>query len=398
MTRRWKRRRAHHAHTPGGYSATARPPVLLPAELWQISFSYCLPTTLFAVRDTCRLFRDIVDRNDGKLLAQSPLLLPDPPPDPRWFMRAVRHRGQLKMLQEFFGIANPWIPGMYGSATYTNILFRSGRCNICDARTAGPPEWIHSKLYFCSRRCKLLFFRSEVTMLQPRFNYLPARSATLSIDRHVVPWLPTVTLARTSRSDRTKAVLVQDLIRAREEYQSEVLTASSPQERTQREQALLEKYAVRCHWSRVLYLFQFYVDDWRTEMTTKLNKQKTDDSRQLQRIAYKRRIPVERVTHGIATWRQLRFLNSESRPVTPSALTKAGLSSAKNKKRTCCHCGIAVSKSRYDSHVAKWHPGQLPQNRLNFDTGKVEYRCELCPENPVKWFGAVALESHRYAV
>ncbi|KAL1752757.1 hypothetical protein FB107DRAFT_219294 [Schizophyllum commune] len=398
MTRRWKRKRAHLPRIPDDPPPGTRNPAALPSELWQITFSYCLPTTLFAVRDTCRLFRDIVNRNNGRLLAHAPLLLPHPPPDPRWFMRAVRHRGQLKVLHDFFDIANPWSPGLYGSAVYTNILFRPGRCTTCNAWTPGPPEWIHSKLYFCSKRCKLLFYRTEVTMIQARFNYLPARSSMLSIDRHIVPWLPMVTLARTGRSERTKAVLVQDLIKGRDEYQSQVLSASSAHERNQRRKSLFQKYAIRCHWSRALYLFQCYLDDWQEEMRSELGRDKTADLRQLQKISYRHRIPVDRVMRDSTTHRMLRSRSVEFRRITASALTKAGLSRAKSRKQTCSHCGIVVSKSRYDSHVAKWHPGQLPQNRLNFDTGKAEYRCDLCHETPVRWFEAVALESHRYAV
>ncbi|KAI5831667.1 hypothetical protein K523DRAFT_300058 [Schizophyllum commune Tattone D] len=398
MTRRWKRQRAHKAHIAGHQSDEARGSFNLPAELWQITFSYCLPTTLFAVRDTCRLFRDIVDRDGGKLLAHSPLLLAHPPPDPRWFMRIVTLPGQSKVMYDFFGIPNPWIPGRYGSAVYTNILFRSGRCNICDAWTPGPPEWIHSKFYFCSKQCKLLFFRTEVTMLQPRFNYLPARSATPNIDRHIVPWLPTVTLASTSRGKRTQAVLIRDLERGREEYQSEVLSAPSPDEQAQRRKSLFQRYAVRCHWSRALYMFQCYIDEWRVAMKTELHKFKAENSRQLHRIAYKYSIPVECVARDAATQQLLRARSSAFRRITPSALTKAGLPSSKHRKRTCRHCGIAVSKSRYESHVANKHPGQLPRNRLNFDTGKTEYRCDLCPEDSVKWYDAVALRSHEYDV
>ena len=103
---------------------------ILPVELWQIIFSYCVPTTLFAVRDTCRMFRDIVDRDDGKLLADAPLLLPHPPPDPRWALRIYNHHGYRKAMRELFGITDPRKPGWYGSATYTNLLFRSGRCNV----------------------------------------------------------------------------------------------------------------------------------------------------------------------------------------------------------------------------------------------------------------------------
>ena len=105
--------------------------------------------------------------------------------------------------------------------------------------------------------------------IQPRFNYLPAKSATPRIDRHIIPWLPMVRLPTASVG--TDAVLVRDLAAAREEYVAEVLAASSPEERKKRREKLFKvsrlasfgrggsesstkKYAVRCHWSRALYM------------------------------------------------------------------------------------------------------------------------------------------------
>ena len=142
MTRRWKPKRRRDAQTVDSETVEVRTTwrETLPTELWQIVFSFCLPTTLFAVRDTCRLFREIVDRNNGKLLAHAPLLLRRPPPDPRWWLRIVKHRGQAKVMRDFFGVKDPWEPGMYGSAVYTNMLFRSGRCAVSDLCSIERPQ------------------------------------------------------------------------------------------------------------------------------------------------------------------------------------------------------------------------------------------------------------------
>ena len=42
------------------------------------------------------------------------------------------------------------------------------------------------------------------------------------------------------------------------------------------------------------------------------------------------------------------------------------------------------------------HPGKLPLNRLNFETGKAEYRCGACTDYRVKWYTADALLSHEF--
>ncbi|KAL1670123.1 hypothetical protein GGF50DRAFT_122537 [Schizophyllum commune] len=342
MTRRWKPKRRRDAQTIDSETVEVRAMWrdILPVELWQIVFSFCLPTTLFAVRDTCRLFREIVDRNNGKLLAHSPLLLRRPPPDPRWWLRIVKHRGQAKVMRDFFGVKDPWEPGMYGSAVYTNMLFRSGRCAICNIWTAGPPEWIHSPIYFCSKNCKIMFFRTEVVYIQPRFNYLPARSATPRIDRHIIPWLPMVRLPTASVG--TDAVLVRDLAAAREEYAAEVLSASSHDERKKRREKLF-----------------------------KLTKDR------LRKLASRRGIPTARALRNATIRRRLRAHSHDHRKLSRSTLVKAGLAGAKSKKRMCSHCGVSVTQRLYDWHMKQRHPEKLPTSRLNFKTGKAEYRCDL---------------------
>ncbi|KAL1699167.1 hypothetical protein EV121DRAFT_216779 [Schizophyllum commune] len=384
MTRRSKGKRARHAYLVASQAVDTRPAYrdILPAEVWQITFSFCLPTTLFAVRDTCRLFREIVDRNGGKMLAHAPLLLPQPPPDPRWWLRRVRHRGQAEVMREFFGVKNPWALSMYGSAVYTNLLFRSGRCNICNVWTPGPPEWIQSKIYFCSKECKLVFFRTEMIFLQPKFNYLPARSATPQIDKYIIPWLPIFKLSVTSKGKGTKAVLVRDLVAAREEYRTEVLSGDTREERSRRRKALFQ--------------FQVYVNIWKRAMHASLAKFKSSNVGRLRKIALRRGIPTIRVMRSPAMRRRLRARGRDLRRMSSSTLTKAGLSGAKCKKRICDRCGAAVAKDWYDWHMRKQHADQLPRCRLNFSTGKTEYQCDLCEDSPVKWFTSDALQSHEY--
>ncbi|KAI5824398.1 hypothetical protein K523DRAFT_315329 [Schizophyllum commune Tattone D] len=382
MTRRWKpkRRRMEQMLEPGNLEARPMWRDILPLEIWQIVFSFCLPTTLFAVRDTCRLFREIVDRDDGRLLAHAPLLLRRPPPDPRWWLRLVKHRGQAKVMREFFGVKNPRTPGLYGSAVYTNLIFRSGRCAMCNAWTAGPPEWIHSRIYLCTKKCKIMFFRTEVVYIQPRHNYLPARSATPHIDRHIIPWLPMVWMPLINTG--TNAVLVRDLVAAREEYTAEVLSASSPEERKKRREKLFK--------------FQAYVNLWKESTHVDLRKLKAYNVRLLRKIAARRGVPALRAMRDPAMERILRARSRDRRRLSPSAFTKAGLTGAKGKKRICAQCRISVSRSLYDWHIKQRHPERLPQCRLNFKTGKAEYRCDLCEGSPVKWFTADALGSHEY--
>ncbi|KAL1725707.1 hypothetical protein EV714DRAFT_220789 [Schizophyllum commune] len=385
MTRRWKGKRARHAYSAGPQSVNNQRPAyrdILPAELWQLAFSFCLPTTLFAVRDTCRLFREIVDRNGGKLLAHAPLLLPRPPPDPRWWLRRVKHRGQARVIRDFFDIKSPWAPRMYGSAVYTNLIFRSGRCDTCNIWTPGPPEWIHSKIYFCSKECKLIFFRTNTIFLQPKFRYLPARSVMPKIDRFIIPWLPIFKLSGTSKGKGTNAVFVRDLVAARDEYRAEVLSAGTREERARRRKALFQ--------------FQAYIDMWKRAMHASLARFKSTNVGRLRKIASRRGIPRIRVMRNPTIRRRLRTRGRDFRRMSSSTLTKAGLSGAKCKKRVCDLCGIAVARDWYDWHKRRRHADQIPDCRLNFKTGKAEYRCDLCEDLPIKWFTSDALQSHEY--
>ncbi|KAL1661809.1 hypothetical protein GGF50DRAFT_60308 [Schizophyllum commune] len=398
MTRRWKPKCARHAQPTCDHSAHRLLSYrdILPTEMWHIVFSYCVPTTLFAVRNTCRLFRAIVDREDGKLLAHAPLLLPYPPPDPRWLLRIVNHPGKSKALCEFFGITDPRKPGRYGSATYTNLLFRSGRCNICNIWTPGPPEWIHSKLYFCSKRCKLIFFRSEVTFLLPQFNYLPARSSMPEVDRHIVSWLPQLSMSSDLewRDQKTQAVLVNDLMKAREEYQSEVLSARDKNERTLREKVLFKRYSARYDWAQSMFMFQYYIDEWMREMDGTRRDVSASNIRRLRKYVLRKNIPSIRAMRHPDVRRPLSSRTRDFRKLSLSSLTKARLYSATCKKRVCTQCGLSVSNARYELHVIKCHPGQVAYCRLNFATGKAEYRCESCGDLPLKWYTAYALQRH----
>ncbi|KAL1714339.1 hypothetical protein EV715DRAFT_276674 [Schizophyllum commune] len=346
--------------------------------MWHIVFSYCVPTTLFAVRNTCHLFRAIVDRDGGKLLAHAPLLLPHPPPDPRSFWRVYKDPRERQLLGEFFGITNPRERGWYGSVTYTNLIFRSCRCNVCGSWTPGPPEWIHSKLYFCSKDCRIKFFRSEVIYLLPHFNYLPARSTMPKVDRHIVRCLPWLSLSSDldQRDQKTQAVLVNDLLKARKEYKDEVLSARDPQERSKRRKALFERYSARARLARLLFVFQFWIDLWKREMGGTKRKVSASNLRRLRKYAVKRHIPFALAMRNPAVRHPLKTRARDLRRVSRSNLTKAGLSSVRSKKRI--------------------HPGKLPLNRLNFETGKAEYRCGACTDYRVKWYTADALLSHEF--
>ncbi|KAL1670124.1 hypothetical protein GGF50DRAFT_122538 [Schizophyllum commune] len=346
--------------------------------MWHIVFSFCVPMTLFAARDTCRLFRSIVDRDGGKLLAHAPLLLPRPPPDPRHFMRVYRDPLERKLIREFFGITDPRKEGLYGSVAYTNLLFRAGRCKICGAWTPGPPEWIHSKLYFCSKDCRVRFFRSEVVYLLPQYNYLPARSTMPKVDRHIVPGLPLLSLSSDlyQRDQKTQAVLVNDLLEAREEYQDEVLSVRDAHERRKREKALFELYSARARWARSMFIFQFWIDIWKRKMDGTKRTVIASSLRRLRKYASKKKISAALAMRYPALRHPLKTRARDLRRVSRSNLTRAGLSSVRSKKRI--------------------HPGTLPLNRLNFETGKAEYRCGACTDYRVKWYTADALLSHEF--
>ncbi|KAL1699543.1 hypothetical protein EV121DRAFT_284021 [Schizophyllum commune] len=332
--------------------------------MWHIVFSFCVPTTLFAVRDTCRLFRSIVDRDGGKLLAHAPLLLPRPPPDPRHFMRTYRDPLERKLMREFFGITDPRKKELYGS--------------ICGAWTPGPPEWIHSKLYFCSKDCRVRFFRSEVVYLLPQYNHLPARSAMPRVDRHIVPSLPLLSLSSDiyQRDQKTQGILIDDLLKAREEYRDEVLGVHDADERKKHEKALFERYSARARWALSMFIFQFWIDIWKRKMDGTKRTVIASSLRRLRKYASKKKISAALAMRYPAVRHPLKTRARDLRRVSRSNLTRAGLSSVRSKKRT--------------------HPGTLPLNRLNFETGKAEYRCGACTDYRVKWYTADALLSHEF--
>ncbi|KAL1657676.1 hypothetical protein GGF50DRAFT_31948, partial [Schizophyllum commune] len=221
MTRRWRTKRPRYTYfnNPAPHTKPCYLKIV-PIELWRIIFSFSLPMTLFSLRDTCRTFRCIIDDHDGALLATAPLLLPRPPPNPRSQLRVSKHCFERQALFDFFSIARPEKQGLYGSATYTELLFRPGRCRVCSSWAPGPPEWLQSKTYLCSARCKFRFFRAkdtEVRFLLPQWRYLP-KDARPAIDHYLVNWLPSVTMNARNRKIRMHGVLAQDLTRAREEY------------------------------------------------------------------------------------------------------------------------------------------------------------------------------------
>lgn len=130
MTRRSRPKRARYTYIQPSFRKPRAYHELFSIEIWHLIFWECTPYTLLAVRDTCRLFRTIVDRNDGALLARAPLNLPFHPPDPREFMRYTRHPYKIRAMRDMFGITDPWKPGCYGSAQYTKLLFLPGRCYV----------------------------------------------------------------------------------------------------------------------------------------------------------------------------------------------------------------------------------------------------------------------------
>ncbi|KAI5890956.1 uncharacterized protein SCHCODRAFT_01126625 [Schizophyllum commune H4-8] len=216
------------------------------------------------------------------------------------------------------------------------------------------------------------------------------------IDKHIIPWLPKFKLSRTSKGKGTNAVLVRDLVAARDEYRAQVLSGGTPKERAQRREALFRRYAVRCHWSRALYMFQVYINIWKRAMHASLVRFKTASVDRLRKIASKRGIPSSRIMRNPIIRRRMRTRAWDFRRMSSSTLTNAGLSGGKYKKRICDRCGVAVAKDWYDWHKRQRHADQVPNCRLNFQTGKTEYRCDLCEDLPVKWFTSDALQSHEY--
>ncbi|KAL1752726.1 hypothetical protein FB107DRAFT_219260 [Schizophyllum commune] len=357
-------------------------------------FSWCPPITLFTVRNTCRLFRSIVDRNNGALLAQSPLNLPHPPPDPRFYMRFTRDPVKYGAMRDFFDIRDPWNLERYGSARYTEMLFKPGRCHMCAKWTCKPPEWLPIEHRLCSQRCRIQFFHEDVRFLLPQRHYLPPRH--LRIDRYIVPWLSTVTNTKRRRDEGNHGFLIRDLMAARKEYHDEV-TAAPPEERKQREQALFEKYSYRRRRTNVLSSWQIYMDDWMRDLAKDGKRLEADNNSRLRKIARKHEIPYSDLKRRASTQPSVRRRKAAQQRLTTAAIHKAGLLvNAKTKRRLCDHCGVSIPTHVLDTHVAQRHPEALPHRRLNPASGNAEYRCGLCDVPPVRWYTANSLRAHHY--
>ncbi|KAL1725710.1 hypothetical protein EV714DRAFT_255574 [Schizophyllum commune] len=265
MTRRWKKSKSARYAATASVQRRAPPSYrdMLPNELWHLTFSECLPRTLLAVRDTCRLFREIIDRNDGELLARAPLLLSPPPPNPHELMRYTKTAAQYNALRTTFAIKNVHKPGAYGSATYTKLLFQPGPCYVCKKMTNGPPLRILGMVYTCSKACSRHLLRKGVVHVLAHHKSLPAYSMTF--DRHIIPWLPTISLGKQRR--QTRAVLKRELGDARKEYRERILImVLSPQERALRSEALFSQYRDRYQRTKALTAVQTLVDQWRKKI------------------------------------------------------------------------------------------------------------------------------------
>ncbi|KAL1740866.1 hypothetical protein HDZ31DRAFT_46618, partial [Schizophyllum fasciatum] len=349
-----------------------------------------------AARDTCQLFRIIIDRNDGALLARAPSLLPDPPRDPRWLMQYSRHPMKIKAMREFFGITHHWAEGSFGSTTYTKLLYMPGRCYMCGKRADGPPAWITTMVYLCSRRCRLELFRTKVVPIKPQYKYLPKSS--LFMDRFIIPWLPIITMTKGRKSF---AVLRRDLVKARKEYRRVILTAQTPEERQQRQAAL---FAVR---------MDHHIDGWMGKVQFKFKRnlkgneelyvlapfasghRHINTQRRLRKFASKRDIPIQQAFSNRSVQHAITTCSRDASIITPSILSNAGLFRPESKHRMCSHCGSVIVQSRLDCHIATHHPDEFPWCRLNMTTGKAEYRCDLCDVS-VRWFSEYALCEHQH--
>ncbi|KAL1698241.1 hypothetical protein EV121DRAFT_297409 [Schizophyllum commune] len=358
--------------------------------------------TLFAVRNTCHLFRNIVDRNNGALLARSPLNLPHPPPDPRFYMRFIRDPVKYAAMRDFFCITDPWKPGLFGSAKYTEMLFKLGRCHVCRKGTCNPPELLQIQLRLCSDDCWLRFYHDEVQFLLPKNRYRQPRA--LKIDRHIIPWLPTVTRTKRRREEATHGVLTRDLMAARKEYHDEV-TAAPPEERIRRERALFKKYSVRTSRTSVLSVWQVYMDEWLRVIEKDKNTFETANKTRhvayhcslLKRIARKDGMPLPSFKRRATEHPLLRKRAAGLRRITESTLRKISLlEGTKSRRRACDQCGVSIPAQWLDAHVAQHHPEALSQSRVNPKSGKDEYRCGHCGALPVKWYSPAALRSHQF--
>ncbi|KAL1661801.1 hypothetical protein GGF50DRAFT_60297 [Schizophyllum commune] len=334
MTRRSRPKRARYTYIQPSFRKPRAYHELFSIEIWHLIFWECTPYTLLAVRDTCRLFRTIVDRNDGALLARALLNLPFHPPDPREFMRYTRHPYKIRAMRDMFGITDPWKPGCYGSAQYTKLLFLPGRCYMCKAPTDGPPAYLIKKIYLCSRQCRRLLLRYASVELRKETRYLP--TGARKIDRHITPWLARVSM---TKSRTHVVVLASELLAARKEYRREVL-AHPVTERKQRHEALSKV----SHTKRV----ENYLDLWAGKMgharkqVEKANKQRYGVTpvahphhswpSRLRHEAARRGIPLSQVLSNVLVQRSVKAHTRDLRLIPSSVLTNAGIPRVKSTR------------------------------------------------------------------
>ncbi|KAI4523799.1 hypothetical protein K525DRAFT_195506 [Schizophyllum commune Loenen D] len=315
MTRRSKPKRARYTYIQPSSREPHAYHELFSIEIWHLIFSECTPYTLLAVRDTCRLFRTIVDRNDGALLARAPLNFPFHPPDPREFMRYTRHPYKIRAMRDMFGITDPWKPGCYGSAQYTKLLFLPGRCYMCKAPTDGPPAYLIKKIYLCSVR------RSSVSVeLRKETRYLP--TGARKIDRHITPWLARVSM---TKSRTHVVVLASELLAARKEYRREVL-AHPVTERKQLHEALSKvSHIRRVRACALTYFVENYLDLWAGKMGHARKQVEKANKQRLRHEAARRGMPLSQVLSNLLVQRSVKAHTRDLRLIPSSVLTNAGI-------------------------------------------------------------------------
>lgn len=178
----------------------------------------------------------------------------------------------------------------------------------------------------------------------------------------------------------------------------EVISPATRKERERRKKALFKRYSYRCRLSKVLFTFQCYIDDWSRKLARFEKGTTCAKSRRLDESALiKRRIPAS-IMHEPTTRSRRSVIRRPQglQHIATLQLRSAALSKLRSSRRKCDHCGVVVSALRLDAHVAQYHPGQLPESRPDVETGELKYRCELCEENPLKWYTALSVQAHQY--
>ncbi|KAL1732743.1 hypothetical protein EV714DRAFT_282314 [Schizophyllum commune] len=318
---------------------------LLPSELWREAFAYCLPLTLLAARDTCRLFRRIIDRNDGSLFARAPLLLPHPPPDPRWYMQRTRNEHVRQTIGAIFGITDPW-SDCYGSAAYTKMLY------LPDVQRARRGT---SRLFKQQHRQGISVLRKP-----------PITVASRSPLIYISPISAAATIA----------VPACDLVRAREEYAQKVLASASTTERRRGRKALFAQYKSRCRQKRMLEILEDLIEYWKKENDSKVKQSLKINKARLREFANERQIPLSQAFGNPDVQRALVAHSKVFALISPSILSDAGLFNPTSNRAP--------------------HPEQFPYARPSAKTGNAEYRCALCPMPALRWFSAFALQAHQF--